>query len=341
MRNKDADPKERAGTIYLWLRKPSARFRQIEKLPDVPMKDMKPGLFDTDGGPHPLGAVVFEDGYGCRFKYMGVGMPYCIHHPLAAAETVAAVHAFDWPDLDPDDLIAPHAREQAREIRRAGKYATTIYIPTLFHHYAYLRGFEQWLIDVKVNPQLYHAVADRIHRINVTLAEAQLREVGEFTDIVVGNDDFGTSTAPFMSPDDFRTFVKPYYADLIGRIKERCPHVKFYLHSHGQIMDLVEDLIDCGVDILNPILPLDNMDPIRLKLEFGDRLCYQGGIDIEHVLLFGTVEEVKDHVRRVIDILAPGGGYWFKAQAVSPLIPRENLVTAYELAVDYGRYDDG
>jgi uroporphyrinogen decarboxylase len=140
-----------------------------------------------------------------------------------------------------------------------------------------------------------------------------------------------------MSPDDFRAQIKPYFSDLIGRIKGRYPHIKFYLHCHGQVMDLVPDLIECGVDILNPILPLDNMDPAVLKREYGDQLCFQGGIDIEHVLPFGSLDEVEYHVTQTLDTLAPGGGYMFKAQAISPVIPYENLSAAYNLALQYKR----
>ena len=132
-----------------------------------------------------------------------------------------------------------------------------------------------------------------------------------------------------------------YYQDLVGRIKNRFPHIKFYLHSHGQIMDLVPDLIDCGVDVLNPILPLDHMDAVQLKRAYGDELCFHGGVDVEHIMIFGTVDEVRDHVKQVIDTLAPGGGYWFKAQVISPVIPPENVIAAYELAIEYGQYDRG
>ena len=92
------------------------------------------------------------------------------------------------------------------------------------------------------------------------------------------------------------------------------------------------------MDILNPILPLDNMDPVRLKAEYGDALCFHGGIDIERIIPFDTIDVVRDHVRRVIDILAPGGGYWLKLQAISPVIPPENVIAAYECALEYGLY---
>ena len=277
----------------------------------------------------------YEDAYGCKFEYKGVGSAYCVHHPLAHAKTVGDVERFAWPDPDAPGLIADDARERAAEIHAAGEYATATYVEMLFHRYHFLRGFEQWMVDIKLHPSLHRAIADRIHHINSTLAMRLLEQVGDYVDIVRTGDDFGTSRAPYMSPGDFRLLIKPYYQDLISRIKARFPNTKFYLHSHGQIMDLVPDLLDCGVDILNPILPLDNMDPATLKREFGDRLAFEGGVDIEHVLPFGTAEDVREHVKEVIDTLAPGGGFLFKAQAVSPIIPADNLIEAYTLALEY------
>jgi len=282
---------------------------------------------------------IFEDSYGCQFKYKRVGSPYCIRDPLAHVRTIKDVEKFNWPDVDAYEFFVKNACEKAREMYEKSEYATVINVDVLFHRYQWLRGFTQWLLDIKLNPKLHKAIADRIYYINLTLAMRLLNEVGKYTDIVKLSDDFGTSRAPFMSPQDFRIHVKSYFKDFIGRVKKQFPHVKFYLHSHGQIMDLIPDLIDCGIDILNPILPLDNMDPVRLKREFGSQLAFEGGIDVEHVLIFGTVDEVKEHVKRVIDILAPGGGFIFKVQAISPLIPYENLSTAYKLAAEYGRYD--
>jgi len=298
-----------------------------------------PGLVDPPNQLREQPDQTFVDGYGCRYKYMGVGLPYCTHSPLARAETIADVEAFDWPDPEAPHLIAEDAAERARAVRQQEQYATAVGVGTLFHQYHYLRGFEQWMIDVRLNRGLLQAIADQIYHVNSTLLMRLLEQVGQYTDLVTAGDDFGHSTALYMSPDDFRALIKPYYRDLVALIKRRFPHIKFYLHSHGQIMDVVPDLVECGVDVLNPVLPLDHMDPVRLKREFGGDLCFHGGIDIEHIVPFGTVDQVRDHVREVIDILAPGGGYWFKLQAISPMIPPENVIAAYELALDYGRYD--
>ena len=298
------------------------------------------GLVNPPSHHRELPDETFEDGYGCRYKYMGVGLPYCIHSPLKRVETIADVEAFDWPDPETPGMVAGDAKEQARRIRAdaGSEKATVVGMGHMFHQYHYLRGFEEWMVDIKLNRGVHEAIADHIHRINVTLLMRHLEEVGEYIDLVMAGDDLGTSTASYMSPTDFRALIKPYYKDLIGRIKGRWPHIRFYMHSHGQIMDLVPDLIECGIDVLNPVLPLDNMDPVRLKQAYGNDLCFHGGIDIEHIVLFGSVDEVRDHVKEVIDVLGPGGGYWFKAQAISPVIPPENVIAAYECAMEYGGY---
>ena len=268
----------------------------------------------------------FIDGYGCIFRYRGVGLPYCTFSPLAEAETVRDVETFSWPEID-EFVIETFDTDS--------DYATMVHVPHLFHQYHYLRGFERWMLDIRENPVILQAIAERIFHNNVTLIMQLLDRVGSRTDMVAAGDDFGWSQAPYMSPLDFRTFIKPYYRKMIARIKERYPHIKFYLHSHGQIMDLVPDLIECGVDILNPVLPLDNMDPVKLKREYGNRLCFHGGIDIENIVPFGTLEQVKEHVKSIIDTLGEGGGYWFKLQVISPIVPPENIITAYELAREY------
>ena len=135
-----------------------------------------------------------------------------------------------------------------------------------------------------------------------------------------------------------KKFIKPYFQELISQVKNKFPHIKFYLHCHGQVMDFVSHFIDCGVDILNPILPLDNMDPRELKDKYGKQLCFSGGIDIEKILPFGSESEVEKHVKEVIDILANNGGYIFKAQAISPKFPSQNVISTYKIAREYGQY---
>ncbi|MFH1571216.1 MAG: uroporphyrinogen decarboxylase family protein [Gemmatimonadota bacterium] len=294
------------------------------------------GVMATPSAHRDLGNDGFQDGYGCRFRYMGVGLPYCVYSPLAGAGTVAEVEAFPWPDPEAPEWIAPDAAAKAEAKRQSTDGLIAVGIPPLFHQYHYLRGFEAWMLDIAENRAVHEAIAGRLHHIHKTLILRLLAEVAPFVDLVSTGDDLGHSTAPYMSPADLRALVKPRYADLIGSIKGRWPHLKFYLHSHGQIMDFVPDLVECGVDVLNPVLPLDHMDAKALKRDFGSQLTFHGGIDIERIVPFGTVREVRDHVREVIDILGPGGGYWLKCQAISPVMPPANVMAAYDGALEYG-----
>ena len=295
-------------------------------------------MVDTPSWQRELGEGLSVDGYGCRYQYMGVGLPYCTFSPLEQAASIAEVEAFDWPDPEAPGLVTADARKRAKKARKKTDRAIAVGLSPLFHQYHYLRGFEQWMVDVKLNRGIHEAISAHLYHINKTLALRLLEEVGEYVDVVSMGDDLGTSTMPYMSPDDFRALIKPWYRDLIGTIKARYPHLRFYLHSHGQIMDLVGDLIECGVEVLNPVLPLDHMDPVRLKREFGKELCFHGGIDVEGIVPFGTVDAVRDHVKEVMDVLAPDGGYWFKLQVISPMIPPENVMAAYECALEHGRY---
>jgi len=202
-----------------------------------------------------------------------------------------------------------------------------------------MRGFNKWLLDMKFNPEIYEAIASKICDIRLRLSLNLLKEVGEYADLIQMNDDLGSTNGPFMSIQDFRKFVKPYYERLIRGIKEEYPKIRFWLHSHGAIMKLVPEFIDLGIDVLNPILPGDNMNPNVLKRKFGRNLCFDGGADVEYVIPFGTVKQVKEHVKEVVEILAPGGGYIFKVQMISNLVSYENLSAAYNTAMEYGRYD--
>ena len=284
---------------------------------------------------------VYVDDYGCVYRHKGVSeIPYCIRSPLRDAETVREIEEYPkWPDADDPDLILEDARRKARMIREETDHVTTIDVGSIFHRYSWLRGFDKWLMDMRLNPEVYEVTATRICEIRLKCALNLLKVVGEYTDLVQMGDDLGSTTGPFVSVRDFRRFIKPYYERLIREIKREYPHLKFWFHSHGAITRLIPDLIEIGLDVLNPVLPGDNMDPQVLKARFGPDLCFDGGVDVEYILPFGTAEQVEEHVKDVIGKLAPGGGYIFRAQMISNLVSYENLRTAYEAALKYGSYD--
>jgi uroporphyrinogen decarboxylase len=142
-----------------------------------------------------------------------------------------------------------------------------------------------------------------------------------------------------ISPDLFREMFKPRYKMMIDFIKSRS-NCKVFFHCDGAIADIIADFIEIGVDILNPLQPTaKGMEPARIKSDFGDRLVFHGAIDNQQLLPNGSVEEIQQAVKRVIDTLAPGGGYILAAaHLLEPDMPLENIFAMYDTAREYGTY---
>jgi len=149
----------------------------------------------------------------------------------------------------------------------------------------------------------------------------------------------GTMQGPLISPNLYREMVKPYQKRLWGFIRGRTKAALF-VHSCGSISKLIPDLIEMGVDIVNPVqVSAKDMDTQRLKREFGEKITFWGGIDTHHVLPFGSPQDVEKEVRKRILDLAPGGGYVLTAvHNIQPGVPPENVCRMYEAAQKYGSY---
>jgi uroporphyrinogen decarboxylase len=156
----------------------------------------------------------------------------------------------------------------------------------------------------------------------------------------VASDDSGTQRGEFIRPELWAEMIKPHYARLCGWIHAHT-RWKTFLHSCGSVYHLVPHFIDAGIDILNPVqTSAANMEPARLKREFGDRICFWGGgCDTQRVLPTGTPAEVREHVRERLDVFAPGGGYVFtQVHNVQGNVPAENVVAMLDAAYEFGAY---
>jgi uroporphyrinogen decarboxylase len=138
--------------------------------------------------------------------------------------------------------------------------------------------------------------------------------VGDYIDVISFGDDLGMQSGTQISPKMFKEFFKPRYEILWNYHKKMYPNIKTNLHSCGSIYAFMEDLIDDGLDSVNPVqISAKNMEPQRLKSEFGGRISFWGGgCDTQQVLRIGSIDEIKDHVKRNLEILAPGGGFVFQ-----------------------------
>jgi uroporphyrinogen decarboxylase len=206
----------------------------------------------------------------------------------------------------------------------------------------YLTGLERIMIELVENPAFVEHLLDRMVQIQTEICGHFLEEVGEYLDMIEFWEDISSQAGPLMSPDTYRRIVKPRTHRLIAFVRDRTP-AKIALHSCGSVAWALEDLIEIGVEVLNPVqVAAQGMDTAVLKSRYGDRISFWGGIDTQRVLLRGTAEEVRAEVRTRINDLAPGGGYLLTSvHNVQPDVPAENIVAMFEEARRYGRYPIG
>lgn len=282
---------------------------------------------------------IVEDAFGSQWKPTG-SFYYPINPPLKDAKSPRDVEKYTrWPNPR-DPVYVQELRREAKRFWEETDYAVEGDLGIArnnFHRYAQLRGFNQWLTDMRLNPELYEALADKVLEVNIGLMEAFLTEVGDYIQIVCVSDDMGYQAGPFLSVTDYRKYVKPWFKKYVKSIKQMASKVKVLYHSCGSVYPLIPDFIDCGVDILNPIQPLaKDMEASRLKHVFGEKLCFHGGIDVQRLLPFSKPDVVREQVTRFIKVMAAGGGYILApSHELRGDIPPENIKAMYTAAREY------
>jgi uroporphyrinogen decarboxylase len=203
----------------------------------------------------------------------------------------------------------------------------------------FLCAFERMLESLVVDPEFVHAVLRHLTDLCLTTLGRFLELAGPYIQVIKMGDDLGTQGGPLMSPKAYRSVVKPYHRELFGFVHQHTA-ARLYLHMCGSVYRLLPDLVNAGVEILNPVqVSAADMDTRRLKTEFGDRLSFWGAIDTQHVLPHGTPADVEREVERRIADLGPGGGYVLASvHNVQADVPVENLLAMYRYARRIGRY---
>ena len=208
----------------------------------------------------------------------------------------------------------------------------------LFEWGTFLRRLDNFLMDLILDPKGVENLLDALMERHLNTLEKICASVGDVVDIIRLGDDLGMNNGPLMSPDTYRKLFKPRHTILCDYIKNHSS-MRTFLHSCGSIYKLIPDLIDTGFEILNPVQTNSkDMQPERLKKEFGkDVTFWGGGADTRFVLNSGSPQEVIDHVRANIEILAPGGGFIFNTiHNILPDVPPENILAMFK-AIDYYR----
>jgi len=192
-----------------------------------------------------------------------------------------------------------------------------------------VRGMENTLMDFLIHEDVIRALYDAFYAFN-TAYTSRLVRAG--VDVIVINGDLGMQDRLIMSPDIWRRFDKPLLADMIRTLKGINPDVKLYMHTDGNVRAIIGDLIEAGLDILNPIQP-ECMDPVEIKREFGDRLVLHGAVSLQRTLPFGSTEDVKAEVRHLIRHCNVDGGFVLgPSNEIFTGIPPENVVAMYDAA---------
>lgn len=248
----------------------------------------------------------YTDEWGVGWRPIGYETPFgpghyteIAGHPLADPH---ALESYQPPDPDRPELYS----EARRMIQKFGDeyWIVGVTVTTIFETAWALRGLEQLLVDMVTDPDLAEAILDIPFRYHLQAAR-NLTELG--VDMIWTGDDIGGQTSMIFSPELWRKFLKPRMAEFFRTLKAINPRIKIAYHSDGNILPVIPELIEIGVDVLNPVQPAC-MDPEKLKNEFGERLCFWGSIDEQYTLPFGTVEEVRREVYHRIATIGRDGG---------------------------------
>ena len=281
----------------------------------------------------------FVDGWGITWQLQPGNQYYDIAESPLRDATVEEVRRYPWPELaDPSRFAG--LKEKARAIRAAGYAVVALSGISPFEFSYMVRGMDRWFLDLGGDHDFVHALMRRLTDLMRSAVERLLEEAGEYIDVLITGDDLGSQNAPLISTAMYRQLIKPYHCELMSAIKQRTKARIFY-HSDGNIYPLLNDLIETGIDVLNPVhvAARDMGDTARLKREFGRRLSFCGAIDTQQVLPHGTAADVRREVRRRIKDLAPGGGYILASvHCIQPDVPPENVCALFEEAFAAGRY---
>lgn len=291
------------------------------------------------------GYIKFADEWGVEWSKPIHGGHYfdIVSSPIVGSDIdILNLDSFTWPDpLDSSRI--KHFPKRIADVKAQGDYAFVMHgiSAGLFEMALRLRGFEQFFMDLALEPDFACGILDRVLEIKMQFWGKAMELVGDDVAVAIEADDLGTQNSLLISPDMYRQFIKPRHKKLFSFIKEKAPHVKVFLHSCGAIKPLIHDLIEAGVDILNPLqVSAKDMNTKDLKKEFGDYITFWGGgVDTQRTLPFGSSEEVKDEVKQRIDDLAPGGGFVFSTiHNIQGDVPPENIEAMLEVLSVYGIY---
>jgi uroporphyrinogen decarboxylase len=291
----------------------------------------------------PDNGKAFTDEWGIRWKMPNGGFYFdVVESPLAGDITEKDVERFKWPDPTLPSLFDGLA-EKAKKYYEDG-YAVMLesFGSGIFEMSCRIRGYEQFYLDLAMNPLLACKIMDRFLELKLQFYKEAAQRVGQYIQFIREGDDIGSQQSLLISPKMYLDYIKPRHRELFKAQKEIFPQPFYtFFHSDGAIYSIIPDFIEIGIDILNPVQITDEGTTLtKLKKEFGKDLTFWGGgIDTQHILPNAGPEKVKEEVKKNIEALAPGGGFIFNTvHNIQNDVPPENIIAMYEALMEYGRY---
>lgn len=309
-----------------------------QRIPEYPSRKRLSGKIET-----------VTDFYGCDWRWNPDKDLYFnqVSFPLEKYDTLSeGVHTLYRPDWD--DFLRILNRDLSEQIKTVAGYGCIAdrHVAGFTENSLRIRGYEKWYMDTVIDPEgveiLFDIILeDKIRYWDALIDWAIRNGRQDQIDVVSECDDLGSQSSTIIDPDTLRQMVIPRFKILFGHIKKRLPGVKIFMHSCGAIYELLPDLIDAGLDILNPVqYTAAGMDLVRLKKNFGrDLVFWGGGIDTQTTLNSGSPMEVREEVKRTIDIMAPGGGFVFApVHNIQDDVSPENFWAMWDTLQEYGKY---
>ena len=303
--------------------------------PSIPFPYISPFL-DSDDQYVEYDKTDFVDGWGTISRRIGNYSD--VIKPALEGMSFEEIKKYKFPD-PADPLRFKDIRKEALKLHNKTDYALISY-PwlILFCQAQHLRGAEDFMVDTMINPNIANYLLDKITDWYIEFADKWLGEVGDLIEYFWLGDDWGSQSGPYLNPDYYRKEIVPRVKKTISFCKTKT-RAKAMYHSCGAVYWCMEDFIEIGVDILQPLQPnAEGNDTEKIKREFGNRISFGGGTNNQgvfhkdiHTLTIDTLKRIKD--------LAPGGGYIFSSgHNIQANMPPENIVRFFELAREYGKY---
>jgi len=266
-----------------------------------------------------------------RVEHNGGAYDEIVEHPLAQLQDVSELEHYNWPRPEWWDAVG--LADEIRQLDAQGDYAIALEEfgdpGGIFEIALYLRGMEQLMVDMVTQPTLAYEIMQHVADFYVGLLERVMAKAGGRIDLIWTSDDLAHQHGLLISPRLWRELIAPHHERLNHRIHELGARVMY--HSCGAVKPFIPGLIQIGTDVLDVLqFSADQMDPHEIKTEFGETLCFHGGMDVQNTLPFGTEDEVRRVARERIDVLGHDGGYILApTHNVQVDTPPANIVAMY------------